>query len=85
MALVERFEVADNTIQSSNFDNYAIPRMSDMPSVDTLVIDQPDIPPAGAGEVPLIAGPAAIANAIRNACGYRALRLPISFADTQRA
>lgn len=85
MALVERFEVADNTIQSSNFDNYAIPRMSDMPSVDTLVIDQPDIPPAGAGEVSLIAGPAAIANAIRNACGYRALRLPISFADTQRA
>ncbi len=84
MALMERFEVADNTIQSSNFDNYTVPRMSDMPSVDTLVIDQPDMPPAGAGEVALIAVPAAIANAIRNACGYRALRLPISFADTQQ-
>jgi CO/xanthine dehydrogenase Mo-binding subunit len=27
------------------------------------------------------AGPAAIANAIRRASGFRALRLPISFAD----
>lgn len=81
MALLERFEVADDAIQSSNFDNYTIPRMVDMPSVDIEIIDQPDIPPAGAGEVALIAGPPAIANAIRNASGFRALRLPIAFSD----
>ena len=50
-------------------------------SLDIEIIDQPTIPPTGAGEVALVAGPAAIANAIRRASGFRALRLPISFAD----
>ncbi|MDC0517012.1 molybdopterin-dependent oxidoreductase [Porticoccaceae bacterium] len=81
MALLEHFEVADNDIQSSNFDNYTICRMTDMPSVDIEIIDQAAIPPAGAGEIALIAGPPAIANAIRNASGFRALSLPISFAN----
>jgi isoquinoline 1-oxidoreductase beta subunit len=81
MALLERLEVADDDIKSSNFDNYIIPRMADMPSVEIEIVDPPEIPPAGAGEVALIAGPPAIANAIRNATGFRALRLPITFAD----
>lgn len=81
MALMEKYEIGDDTIQSSNFDNYTIPRMADMPSVDTDIIDQPGLPPAGAGEVALIAGPGAIANAIRQATGYRALSLPISYDD----
>lgn len=81
MALLERFDVADNAIQSSNFDNYTVCRMDDMPKLDIEIIDQADIPPAGAGEVALIAGPPAIANAIRNASGFRPVRLPIAFAD----
>mgnify|MGYP003955563943 CR=1 FL=1 len=81
MALLERFELGENEILSSNFDNYFIPRMSDMPSVDIEIIDQAHIPPTGAGELALVAGPPAIANAIRDACGFRALQLPIAFAD----
>ena len=81
MALFERFEVDDNTIQSSNFDNYTIPRMRDIPSMDIEIIDQPSLPPTGAGEVALVAGPPAIANAIRDASGFRALKLPICFSD----
>lgn len=81
MALLERFEVDDNTIQSSNFDNYTIPRMRDIPSMDIEIIDQPSLPPTGAGEAALVAGPAAIANAIRDASGFRALKLPIRFED----
>ena len=81
MALLESFEVGDNTIQSANFDNYSIARMADMPSLDIEIVDQPNIPPAGAGEVALVAGPPAIANAIRAASGFRALSLPISFKD----
>ena len=57
MALFEKLEVADNDIQSSNYDNYIIPRMADMPRLDIEIIDQPSILPAGAGEVALIAGP----------------------------
>jgi isoquinoline 1-oxidoreductase beta subunit len=85
MALLERLEVANDDIQSSNFDNYTIARMADMPRVDTEIVNPQDVPPAGAGEVALIAGPPAIANAIRNASGFRALRLPISFADIELA
>lgn len=70
MALLERFEVADNTIQSSNFDNYTIARMRNMPTLDIDIIDQPNLPPTGAGEVALVAGPPAIANAIRDASGF---------------
>ncbi|MBT5518354.1 MAG: xanthine dehydrogenase family protein molybdopterin-binding subunit [Rhodobiaceae bacterium] len=81
MALLERLEVGEDTIQSSNFDNYTVARMSDMPSVDMDIIDQPSIPPAGAGEVAIIAGVPAIANAVRQASGFRALRLPISYED----
>jgi CO/xanthine dehydrogenase Mo-binding subunit len=81
MALFERFAVADNQIKSSNFDNYTIVRMADMPSLDIEIIDQPGIAPTGAGETALIAGPPAIANAIRNASGFRPLRLPVSFSD----
>jgi CO/xanthine dehydrogenase Mo-binding subunit len=85
MALLEDYRVGDDTIQSLNFDSYTIPRMSDMPSMDIDIITQPDIPPAGAGEVGIIAGPGAIANAIRQATGYRALRLPISYDDIKSA
>ena len=81
MALFDRLEVADDTIQSSNFDNYRIPRMGDMPSLDIDIIDQPNLPSTGAGEVALVAGPPAIANAIRRASGFRPLRLPITSAD----
>ena len=68
MALIERLQVADDDITSSNFDNYPIVRMAEMPSVNT--------------EVASIAGPPAIANAIRRAIDFRAQRLPIRFENT---
>jgi CO/xanthine dehydrogenase Mo-binding subunit len=55
--------------------------MRNMPTLDIEIIDQPSLPPTGAGEVALVAGPPAIANAIRDASGFRALSLPIRFAD----
>ena len=81
MALLEELKVGEDDILSSNFDNYSIARMSDMPVVESAIINQPSIPPAGAGEVALIAGPAAIANAIRRATGFRAVKLPIAYSD----
>lgn len=40
-------------------------------AVDVLILDRPDIPPAGAGETPIIAVAPAIANAIRAATSRR--------------
>ena len=39
MALFEKLEVADDDIQSSNYDNSIIPRMADMPRLDIEIID----------------------------------------------
>ena len=55
--------------------------MSDIPELNIDVIDNPTIHPAGAGEVALIAGSPAIANAIRDATGLRLTRLPIKYTD----
>ena len=83
MALMENFELADGTIKSRNFHNYLIPRMKDIPECRVQIIDRPEIPPAGAGEVALVAVPAAITNAIRDATGFRTQRLPVTFDDIQ--
>ena len=83
MTLMERFELADGTIKSRNFHNYLIPRMKDVPDFRVQIIDRPEIAPAGAGEVALIAVPAAITNAIRDATGFRTQRLPVTFSDIQ--
>ena len=81
MTLMENFELADGTIQSRNFDSYFIPRMKDVPDFRVQIIDRPEIAPAGAGEVALVAVPAAITNAIREATGFRTQRLPVTFND----
>ena len=56
---------------------YRVPRFSDVPAIEVVLIDPPDIPSAGAGETPLIAVAPAIANAIYAATGrrLRSLRL----------
>ncbi len=52
-----------------------VPRFSDVPDIDVVLVSRPDIPPAGAGETPLIAVAPAVANAIFAATGRR-LRSP---------
>jgi len=76
-ALLERLDMGDGWVASQNFHNYIIPRMGDTPHFEIDIISRPENPPAGAGEVALIAGTPAIANAVRDAIGVRPLRLPI--------
>ena len=56
---------------------YRLPRFSDVPAIEVVLIDRPDIPSAGAGETPLIAVAPAIANAIFAATGRRLRSLPL--------
>lgn len=81
-ALLERLEMGDGMVVSQNFHNYLIPRMGDVPRFEIEIISDPKNPPAGAGEVALIAGTPAIANAVRDATGIRPLRLPIELTTT---
>lgn len=71
-ALFERLTLRDGRVEQSNFHDYSILRMSDMPDIEVRFIES-DEPPMGLGEpgVPVAAG--AVANAFAALTG-RALR-----------
>ena len=79
MALSEKLIVGNDAVLSQNFDDYHIPRISDVPPIEVEIVSRREIAPAGAGEVALIAGVPAIANAVRDATGSRITTLPIEF------
>ena len=56
---------------------YRVPRFTDVPVLDVVLLDRPDLPSAGAGETPLIAVAPAVANAIFAATGRRLRSLPL--------
>lgn len=77
-ALKEQVQFDRTRITSRNWDQYPIIRFSEVPSVETILIDRPDQPSLGVGEG--VAGPtaAAIANAVFNVTGIRIRDLPIT-------
>jgi len=76
-ALFEAVHFEDGRITNDSLSTYRVPRFRDMPTVDVILIDRPDLPPAGGGEVPLIAVAPAIANAIFAASGRRIRSMPL--------
>jgi len=75
--LREKITIKDGRVQESNFNDYQVPRMSDMPSIEVRVIST-DNPPTGAGEdgLPLVGG--AIGNAVAALTGVRLRELPFA-------
>jgi isoquinoline 1-oxidoreductase len=55
-----------------------VPRFADLPILDTVLVNRPDLPSAGAGETPIIAVAPAIGNAIFQATGQRRRSLPFA-------
>jgi CO/xanthine dehydrogenase Mo-binding subunit len=51
--------------------SYRVPRFPEVPPVEVVLLDRPDIPSAGAGETPIVAVAPALANAMFAACGER--------------
>lgn len=72
----------DGRLLSGSFLDYAIPTAEHVPPIDTLIVEvpAPDGPfgAKGIGEAPVVAAPAAIANAIAAAAGVRLRRLPMT-------
>ena len=76
-ALFEAIEFENGRILNGKFSKYRVPRFSDVPSVETVLLDRKNIPSAGAGECPMIGLAPAIGNAIFDATGVRLRSLPM--------
>ncbi len=76
-ALFEAIEFENGKILNSRFSKYRVPRFSDVPALETVLVNRTDIPSAGAGESPLMGIAPAIGNAIFDATGVRLRSLPM--------
>jgi len=76
-ALFESVTFAHGRVARPSLSGYRVPRFTDVPELDVVLLDRPDLPSAGAGETPLIAVAPAIANAIFAATGRRLRSLPL--------
>ncbi|MHC2994124.1 MAG: xanthine dehydrogenase family protein [Candidatus Atribacteria bacterium] len=80
--IMEELETEKGYIKNTNFDEYLIPTIKDMPEIVPIIVENPDPNgPYGAksiGEPTLELGAAAIANAVANATGKRIRHLPLN-------
>jgi len=79
-ALFEAIEFAEGKIKNPRFSLYRVPRFSDAPMIEVVLLDRRDLPSAGAGETPIIGIAPAVGNAIFDATGMRLNALPMRLA-----
>lgn len=76
-ALFEAVDFAGGKILNPSISAYRVPRFSDLPEIEIIMIDRKDLPSAGAGEAPIIGVAPAIRNAILDATGVGLTNLPL--------
>ncbi len=76
MVLSDGLPIEDGRVVAENFGEAPIPAAFDVPPIMIDLLDTV-APPAGAGETMIVAGPGAIANAIRAATGVRPVGFPV--------
>ena len=76
-ALFEAVRFENGRILNPRFSEYRVPRLTDMPQIEVVLVDRKDLPSAGAGETPIVGVAPAIANAIFAATGNRLRTLPL--------
>ena len=77
-ALFEAVEFEDGVIRSARLAQYRVPRFSDVPELEVILVNRKDQPSMGAGETPIIAIAPAAGAAIFDATGVRPLSLPMA-------
>ncbi|HLG16111.1 MAG TPA: molybdopterin cofactor-binding domain-containing protein [Blastocatellia bacterium] len=76
-ALFEAIDFENGKVLNPRFSRYRVPRFSDVPLIETVLIDRKDLPSAGAGETPIVGLAPAVGNAIFDATGVRLRSLPM--------
>jgi CO/xanthine dehydrogenase Mo-binding subunit len=76
-ALFEAVEFENGRITNPKFSQYRVPRFSDLPRIEVILLDRKDLPSAGAGETPIVGLAPAIGNALFDTTGVRLRSLPM--------
>ena len=76
--LFEEILFADGRILNPRFSKYRLPRFSDVPRIEVVIINRKDLPSAGAGETAIVALAPAVGNAIFAATGIRLPNMPMT-------
>nr|MDQ2900651.1 molybdopterin-dependent oxidoreductase [Acidobacteriota bacterium] len=76
-ALFEAVEFENGQILNAALSRYRVPRFSDMPAIEAVLVNRKDLDSAGAGETPIVALAPAVANAIFDAEGKRIRSIPM--------
>jgi isoquinoline 1-oxidoreductase subunit beta len=74
-ALHSEITLRDGIIQQSNFHDYPVLRIDEMPTVEVHIVPSNQAP-TGVGEPSAVVTSAAVANALFAAAGYRRYKLP---------
>jgi len=77
-ALFEAIQFENGKILNPRFSKYRVPRFSDAPQIETVLLDRKDLPSVGAGETPIVCLAPAVGNAIFQATGTRLRSLPLA-------
>ena len=84
-ALSEQVEFKGRQVLTQNFDTYEIPRFSTLPKIETVLVENRDLPPQGGGEPAITCVGASIANAIFDATGARLFTMAMTPERVQEA
>ncbi len=77
-ALFEALQFENGRVTNARLSAYRVPRFSDLPVLETVLVDRKDVPSAGAGECPIVALAPAVAGAIFGATGVRHRSMPMA-------
>jgi nicotinate dehydrogenase subunit B len=76
--LLEEVKFDATGVNSLDWASYPVLRFQDVPDVQIQLINRPELPATGAAEGPIVAVPAAIANAVFDATGVRLREIPFT-------
>jgi isoquinoline 1-oxidoreductase len=76
-ALLEAISFGAGRVRNPSFGTYRVPRFSDTPELEVVLLERQDLPSAGGGETPIIGIAPAVGNAVYDAVGIRLRDLPL--------
>jgi CO/xanthine dehydrogenase Mo-binding subunit len=83
--LAEEVRFRNGEVLDKNYGSYSLPKFSWMPKIETVILENPDLPSQGGGEPAIVGMGAVIANAVFDATGVRITQLPLTPARVKAA